>query len=196
MSGPELFWTKVGAISQAAAAIGTFIAVVVSLWLATYGRRPRLKLTVGERLIMGGGQDDVRLLMFSVANAGERPVFVRGIGWRTGWFRWGPAFLKRQFAVQLSGGVPQSKEPPYELAPGASAETYMLMDNILEWTRKKSGSPFFTRMWPVLGRRTTAIWGYAYTADGATIHARVETPLFLKLVKAETEGVPAEQANT
>ena len=88
----ELFWTKVAAISQAVAALGTFIAVGVSLWLATYGRRPKLKLTVGERLIFGGGEDTGRLLMFSVVNASERPVFIRGIGWRTGWLRWGPAF--------------------------------------------------------------------------------------------------------
>jgi hypothetical protein len=175
--------------------VGTFLAVGVSLWLSTYGRRPKLNLTVGERLILGDNREaDVALLMFSVVNASERPVYVRGIGWRTGWLRWGPKFLKRQNAVQMSGGFPHGKEPPYELAPGAATETYILMDNVLKWTRKKSGEPFFTRDWPLLGRRSTRVLGYAYTADGTTVQIRAEKPLVQKLTEAEIEGEMPEPA--
>jgi hypothetical protein len=129
--------------------------------------------------------------MFSVVNAGERPVHIRGIGWRTGWLRYGPKFLRRQVAVQMTGGMPYGVDPPYELQPGAEKSSYALMDNILENTRKKAGVPFFSRDWPILGRRRTRILGYVYTADGHTVHVKAEAPLVSKLFEAESK-TPAE----
>lgn len=87
------FWEKISAIGQVAGAIATFAAVVVSLYIARRGRVPRLSLKVGERLTIGGGLPEQRLLMFSVTNMGERPVYVRQLGWRNGWLPHGPAWL-------------------------------------------------------------------------------------------------------
>lgn len=188
MSEAELFWVKVSAVAEVAAAVATFLAVVVSLFIALHARKPRLKLTVGERLIIGGAQDGLSLLMFNVANAGERPVHINGVGWRTGWLRWGPHFLRRQFAVQMTGGTGLGQDPPYEIQPGAAVASYALMENVLSYAKEKTGRPFFTRDWPLLGRHPTAIWGYAYTADGHTIHVRAEQSLVDALAGAERDA--------
>lgn len=100
MCETELCWTMVSAVGQVAGAIATFFAAAISLWIALYGRRPQLGLKVGERMIIGGLEDGFEVIIFEVVNKGERPVHIRGIGWRTGYFRWAPKFLKRQHAVQ------------------------------------------------------------------------------------------------
>lgn len=47
------YWTKFGAIAQALGAVGTFAAVVVSLVVAFRARKPSLRITVGERIVVG-----------------------------------------------------------------------------------------------------------------------------------------------
>jgi hypothetical protein len=89
MEETALYWTKVAAIGQVAGAVATAAAVMVSLWIALHGRKPRIKLVVGKRLVIGGGIPELSVLMFNIANAGERPVHINGIGWRTGWLYWG-----------------------------------------------------------------------------------------------------------
>lgn len=180
-----LFWTKVAAIGQVAGAVATFLAVAVSLFIAFAGRRPKLRLKVGERIIIGGELPDRRVLMFSVTNMGERPVYVRGIGWRTGWLRWAPSWLARQHAVQLTGGIAGGIDPPYELQAGQERSSYADMENVLAHAHERKGPPFFTRDIPFLGRCRTAVFGYVYTADGSTFHARAEPSLLRALVEAD-----------
>ncbi len=163
MEEATLFWTKVAAIGQVAGAIATAAAVIVSLWIAFHGRKPRLKLTVGIRLILGGVDFELTVLMFNIANAGERPVHIDGIGWMTGWLWWGPLFHKRKAAIQMTG-VPQlgNNAPPFEIQRGAAVSTYALMDNILSNTRRHATEPFFTRDWPLSRRKITRVRAYAY----------------------------------
>jgi len=190
----QLFWTIVAAVGQVAGAVATFAAVLVSLYLATSARKPRVKLRVGERLIIGGGVDDQRVLMFSVANVGERNVHVRTLGWRTGRLRWGPQWLKRQAAVQLTGGVIGGTDPPYELLPGAEISSHAEMGNILTYCRERNDRPFFTCDIPWLGRRRTAVRAFISTADGYVIHVRPERALLDALVQAEKDALTAPPA--
>lgn len=187
MCKTELCWTMVSAIGQVAGAIATFLAVMVSLWIAFHGRKPRMKLSVGERIVMGGGVPDVRLLVFEVANIGERPVHIRALGWRTGWMRWGPAFLRYQHAVQLVSPSPYGIPPPYELQPGAANSSMVAMEHVLAASRLRSGPPFFSRDWPLLGRKGTKITGYAYTANGYVIRVRAEKALRRVLIQSEID---------
>ena len=128
--------------------------------------------------------------MFEVANSGERPVHIRGIGWRTGWVRWGPSFLKTKAAVQLTDdfGSDLGRRPPYELQPGASQSSYQILHEVLN--RPLESGPFFTRDWPLFGRRGTRIRAYAYTADGHTVTIKPEKGLNKSLVKSEKRNAP------
>lgn len=182
----ELFWTQVSAISQALAALGTFAAVIVSLWLALRANRPTVKLTVGERLIIGPLREfDENLLMFSVANAGSRPVKITGLGWETGWLRWGPKFLRKQYAVQTFGGTALGQQPPFELPVGVDASCYSVMENFLKWASEKKGPPFFSRDIPVIGRVRTRVKAYASTADGHIFKVAPEKAFVTKAVDIE-----------
>lgn len=190
LSELELYWLKVGAIGQVAGAIATFLAVVASLYIALRSHKPRMRIRVGERLIIGGSAyDPDRVLVFSVANTGERPIHVRTVGWRTGWLRWGPSFLKRAYAVQLTGGTVTPVAPPFEVPPGAEVSTYANMANVLEHARDRTKRPLFTRDWPILGRRRTIAWGSVSTADGHTRHVPVEKSFLEAIVKAEKEAL-------
>lgn len=186
MNDPIIFWTKFGAIAQALGAVGTFLAVVTSLYLAISNGRPRLRLRIGERTIIGDGVEYPRLLMFEVANAGDRPVQIRGLSWETGWLRWGPSPIKRIKAIQFTGHVGiQCADPPYQVEPGMSVASYAILDNVLVYARERKLSPLFSRDWPLIGRRKTRIRGYAYTADGFTIRISPEPTLVEMLVIAE-----------
>jgi hypothetical protein len=85
----------------------------------------------------------------------------------------------------MTGGVGFGQDPPYQIEPGASVSSYALMDNVLANAKERKGDTFFTRDWPWLGRRKTAVWGYAYTADGHTVHVRAEKALVDALAKSE-----------
>jgi hypothetical protein len=188
MNDTELYWTKIAAISQAAAAIATFLAVVASLYIAFRSRRPILRLKVGERVLIGGKLDGAEFLMFEVANGGERPVYINGIGWRTGWFKWGPKCVRSKAAVQLTGNVGFGREPPYEVQAGAAVGSYAELRKVLAHSRERVSEPFFTRDWPLFGRQPTRVLGYAYTADGHIIHVKPEKALLDLLIKAEIDA--------
>ena len=76
IAGEELFWTKLSAMGQVAGSVATFLAVWVSLRIASQSRRPFLRLVVGKRLIIGDFDGDMRLLMFDVANRGAGACFI------------------------------------------------------------------------------------------------------------------------
>lgn len=183
----ELYWTKVAAIGQVAGAVATFLAVVISLYLARDSRRPRAAVRVGERLIIGG-QMDLEVLMFSIANVGIRPIHVRSVGWRTGFFRMGPRCLRQQHAIQLTGGVIGFPEPPFEVAPGTEISTYCLMSNIIQRCEDNSERPFFSRDFPIVGRRRVPVRGLVHTAEGRTFSVRAEPGLIARLASAEKQA--------
>jgi hypothetical protein len=199
MTGPqqlELYWLKFGAIAQAAGAAATFLAVLVSLYIAFRVRKPRLRLRAyAGRLIGEDPAQDLSLATFSVVNAGERPVYVRGVGWRTGWLRWGPKFLRRQSAVQITGGGGIGQDPPYEIQAGGEVSSHALLDNLIQYSEERKTDPFYTRDWPLgLGRRGTRIRAYVYTADGHYLRAKPDKSLLTKLIAAERRALEAPGA--
>lgn len=187
MTDDELFWTKITAIGQVAGAVATFIAVAVSLRIANYGRRPRLRLRVTNSVVIGGMADGITFLAFEVANFGDRLAHVQGIGWHTGWAFRGPKFLNRKAAVQLAQGSAMfglGKEPPYELPPGAKITSLCDWDAMVAFASQRD-EPFFTRDWPLFGRRQTRVRAYAYTADGYTFEVKPESTIVEALIIAE-----------
>lgn len=122
----SLFWTKMAAIGQAAGAVATFAAVVVSLWIAHSERRAHVRVTAGLRVLMSRPAQDVISIL--VTNHGLRPVRVSAIVWRTGWLRYGPKWLTFQQAVQtFDAPISQmsSVQPPFDLGPGQDANLHL-----------------------------------------------------------------------
>lgn len=74
-----------GTVGTWLAGLGTFSAVVVSLYLASRNERVRLKALAGLRQVFSGdGSPSEENLIFAVTNLAERPVVIDGIGWRIG----------------------------------------------------------------------------------------------------------------
>ncbi len=67
------------------AGIATFLAVLVSLYLARKAERLNLKVSAGIRLIFeGDGSPAEENVGITVTNLGDRPVIINSIGWKIG----------------------------------------------------------------------------------------------------------------
>lgn len=191
-------WNKWAAIGQLAGAVGTFAAVLTSLYLSRRAERPKLKLIAGVRLIVDPDADGdfPKVIDTTVRNAGTLTAHVSQYGWRTGrWrFKW-PNWLARQHAIQQPGQLGLSFDPPFELPPGQRRTTLLGYDNFMHWIGEKKGEPFFARVWPVLGLRRTAVWTVAYLESGVSIIARVEPDLAEDLFQAEARRLAQLKPN-
>lgn len=76
-------WDIAVNVAQILSAVGTCGAVVVSLWLASQGRRPRVRLVLDVRkpFYTSAIPSDGRLV---VTNTGERNVVMLDVRWRMG----------------------------------------------------------------------------------------------------------------
>lgn len=175
----------VSALGQCAGALATFAAVLIAL------RKPKPEaiFVVGERTIIGGYDDGMNLLMFELANSGERAFQVLNIGWVSGWLKWGPACLRRKSAIQMLGGTTLGEKVPFEVLPGARKSAYCLLENVLEHAQKRVEDPVFTRDWPDGKRRKTRVRAFAYTADGHSFRVWPEKDFLQKIVAAEMHAV-------
>jgi hypothetical protein len=153
----EVDWDKWAAIGQIAGALGTFLAVLTSLYLARDSIRPKLALRAGIRIVIEAGAQEPfpKLIVFEVRNVGMRDVYVDQIGWRVGrWpFRW-PAWLTSGFAVQTFGTVFESTNPPFALAQGRRATSMLQFEQTIRNIHGRHGErPLFAKLWPVIGIR-------------------------------------------
>jgi hypothetical protein len=77
------------------AGLGTLSAVIVSLYLARSQQKIKLRVTVGERLIVTAGEDHTpEVASILVTNCSPRPAKVTHIAWRIGW-------RKKRYFIQL-----------------------------------------------------------------------------------------------
>jgi hypothetical protein len=145
-----LFWTKVAAIGQVAGAVATFAAVGVALWIARSERRTYIKVSACMRLcFVGDGSPFEDMISILITNHGQRLVRISSVGWRTGWMRYGPKWLKFQYAFQKFDhpvSLMSSPVPPLDLGPGQEVSLHLSPDSF-----KKGGElrdTFFNRRFP------------------------------------------------
>lgn len=115
------FWSMIGTWVSG---IATFLAVIVSLYLANRRSRPVLNVTV-EWCHTSGGQELISGIGITVANAAESNVVVTSIAWEMG--------CDKKLAQMFDH--PYSAKMPLKLAGGESALFFVENDKSNRWLR-------------------------------------------------------------
>ena len=111
------------------AALATFAAVVVSLWLSSRRDSVSLRVRIGMRMIVGGGEPRINILSIEVTNLGERPVKLTGMGWEIGRTK-----RTKRSAHQVGQGDPRfARRVPLSLDHGESAELGFELEDDTDW---------------------------------------------------------------
>ena len=121
MSDPSLFgidrgqWELINSFANWFAALGTFAAAGVALYLANRAGKPSAQVSVGHRIIIGPGVSKPypEYAIFRIVNTGDRPITVSQIGWKHG-------LIRKRFAVQTFEAG-SSSSLPVELTHGQVA---------------------------------------------------------------------------
>jgi hypothetical protein len=185
----ELYWSRIASIGQILGALGTFLAVLVSLYLARRGEKPKLSLRATIGVLINPGEEGPfpRIIDITVRNKGVLNAHVSQYGWQTGvWrFKW-PSWLARQFAVQNAGQTGLGVDPPFELPPGQRRTTVLDHHNFLDGIAEMAGEPFFARRLPLIGLRPTPIYVVAHLESGMSVKAPVDSALARALFEVES----------
>lgn len=97
-----------GSVAEWVSGLGSFAAVITALYLSKASQKIRLDLSVGHRVIVGGGAPRQDIVSISATNTGTRATVINSLGVRTGGF-WNTT---RRFGIitvvkdRLSNGVP------------------------------------------------------------------------------------------
>lgn len=100
------FWTILASVSQAAAALGTFLTVLVATRQWRRQWRPRLQVSVDTMFTVPRGAPREHFVQVEVLNVGIRSVIVTGIFYRA--HPWAKArwFVQPDFAVPITTRLP------------------------------------------------------------------------------------------
>lgn len=114
-------WTFINTFAGWLSAIGTLLAVIVSLWLARRDARIRLRVTVGirkiffERKVYEKPGEEPDFVVVAVTNIGRRVAIVTGLLWKNQLF-------PRRYLFQMPGEAPFSAQLPAKLQDGEEAD--------------------------------------------------------------------------
>lgn len=135
-------WRFINTFAPWLSALGTILAVVVSLYLATRDRRIRLKVAAGIRTIVFAGQtleSGVKVISIRVTNVGFRTATVTSVFWRVGLFR-------KVILEQVPSTIPSSSSLPATIADGREASYPLELSEFermnIEGFRKSASSWF------------------------------------------------------
>jgi len=112
------FWTFFNSFAPWLAGIGTVLAVIVSLYLATRDKRIRLKITADVRSVIQTGLDPQQLndvVMVNITNVGYTSVTIQTISWELG-------LRKKHTFLQTPSDYPGSMSFPTKLSHGDQAD--------------------------------------------------------------------------
>jgi hypothetical protein len=167
-----IWWTAFGAIAQAAGALATFAAVVVSLWIALSGRALKARGSAGIRVhFIGDGTPGTYTVGIEVLNIGLRPFHVNSVGWRTGWMQRGPEPLRYRFALQNTSMMLNQRPGPHIVDPGRNEGWYTLVADMKGANSEESRSELFVRKLPILG----------FAPIRAVVNITGRKPLYIKV---------------
>jgi hypothetical protein len=122
-------WNFINGFSGWLSALGTLLAVIVSLWLARRDSSVRLKVHVGirkifvERKIYERPAEEPDFLLIAVTNVGRRVVTVTGLLWKN-------RLVPRLWVFQMPGEAPLSAQLPIRLQDGDEADFAMPLSGL------------------------------------------------------------------
>ena len=172
-------WEFINSFSPWLSAVGTILAVFISLHLARRDRTIRLIVHGGIRKMVNVGQritDGTDIIMIGVTNVGHRAVTITGIHWMTGTFR--------QYTFeQVPGSSVYSSTLPVKLGDGDEAFFRIPMGQFEQGAESIIKTIGGCRFPAVLSR---SIRVGVYTSAGGIFTARVDKNLrdwFVKKAK-------------
>jgi hypothetical protein len=121
-------WEFINTFAPWLSAIGTLLAVGVSLYFARHDKRIRLEVNAGHRLIVTQGQKEPHpeYLLMRIVNIGHREAQITSIGWKVGLF-------KKQYAIQTTIQDGISSPLPVRLKDGEEAKYYIPLHGEYSW---------------------------------------------------------------
>jgi len=170
-------WLFINTFAGWLSALGTLLAVVISLYLAFRDYRVRLRVKVGLRKILVGTgthivKDAPDFIVIAVTNLGRRPAKVTGLFWKNLLRprRWAHQLPGDQFSAQIPAQLSDGDEADFtiSLAQFETNDAAAFEQNCLP--RPRSLTARFLRM-------------QVRTSTGKTFSAPVEKELRLRLVK-------------
>lgn len=190
MSEPSLFgftksqWDMFNSFANWFAAVGTFVAAGVALYLANRAAKPSAQVSVGHRILIGPGSKKPypEFAVFRIVNTGDRPIKVIQLGWKVGLFR-------KRYAVQMFD-EPQSSKLPIELTHGQEGTWYVPLA-----AREEPWLEYFAKGMLVPHYRT-ALWtlrAQVFSSVGHVFEAKPEEGL-LKRLRAACEKVSKHES--
>jgi hypothetical protein len=178
----NLDWSFINSFSGWLSAIGTLLAVIVSLWLTRQDSRIRLKVRVGirkvliERKVYQTPGDEPDFLIIAVTNIGRRVVTVVGLLWKNR--------LIRRTRFQFPGEAPLSAQIPVRLQDGDEANFTISMSALV-----KNGSAVFRPLVPRPRMLTIRFLRMMIrTSTGELVSAPLEKELRKRLLVFLNEG--------
>jgi hypothetical protein len=168
-------WNTVG---NWLAAIATFGAVVVSLYLARRSEKVRLKAFAGLRMVVrGDGSPAEEHLNIGVTNIGDRPVTVTTVGWAVGRGK------KRRYCIQTVSGS-WTAQYPVELAHGKAANFMVSFTHTPTWLSEFAND----FLGPIPDKDLKTLVAHIHTSLGQTVEVRPEGDLLERLKRARKDG--------
>lgn len=161
-------WNTVGTW---VAGIATFLAVIVSLYLARKADRVRIHANAGIRhVFVGDGTPAEECVGITAVNQGERPVMINSIGWRVG-----KGKDARHCIQPISGEY--TDQYPKQLAHGEQVSFFVSFKAMPSWP-KDFGVGFVKDLRP---RNIKTLRAIIHTSVGQSIEVIPEESLLKRL---------------
>lgn len=159
------------------AGIATFMAVVVSLYLAKKLESIKLKVNVGIRLVFAGdGTPAEEHVGFSIVNLGDRPVNILSVGWSIG-------KKNKRFCIQSARGQYTEQYPKW-LSHGEGASFLHSFIDSPNWTADFASG--FVQ--DTSDKNLKTLRAIIHTSIGKTIEVVPEKNLLERLQAINTKG--------
>jgi hypothetical protein len=154
-------WELLNSFANWFAAIGSFAAAGVALYLANRSAKPRAQVNVGYRVMVTPGEKGPypEYVMFRIVNTGDRPIRITQIGWKTGLFR-------KRFAIQTFEPLPISSNLPIEITHGQDASWFIPLSGqgqpwLDRFAKKMLCTPHQVALWTIKAQFFSSV-GYTF----------------------------------